>query len=715
MIDRRCFLGTLLAMPAAQASRPLEESHFPDRLHQFVWRNWELANLDRMAEAVKARPRDLESVGRRMGLPPKPVLTPGQQRRIYITVIRQNWHLLPREQLLALLGWSGERLDYTLKEDDFLDVKLGPKPDCPAVVYSTPSEEARKRAGQIRRAVAPLLKEPGEPPFAFIPRLSAPASAQPPPASQPRIVYSYFALYGDPLLEPSLDPFPDGYLDRLAAAGVNGVWMQAVLPTLASDRRFPEFGRRGEERLDNLARLAERLKRRGVGLYLYLNEPRSQPAAFYARRQHLRGAESRGFYAMCSAQPEVREWLESAVHRVFTAAPALAGLFTITMSENLTNCFSGFHPETCPRCRNRKSWDGVGEVLAALHKGLRAASPDARFIVWDWGWPDDLSENLIPKLPKDARPMSVSEWSQPVERGGVKTRVGEYSISVVGPGPRATANWKRARDAGLRPMAKVQFNNTWEISAVPYIPVAYLVAEHCRNLAGAGVEGMLASWTLGGYPSPNLEIAREFSINPRISVDAAVEAVAVRRFGTAKASAAMKAWRGFSQAFQEFPYGVGVYFIPTQHGPANLLRPRATGVPASMILFPQDDIKRWSGAYPPTVARDQFRKLAVRWEPALETYREAAAGEDLAIAEACGLHFRSTANQFEFYLLRDGSGDRPRMRALAEDEITCAEKLCGLARRHSVLGYEASNHYYYRPADLAEKVLNCRYLLEHAL
>jgi hypothetical protein len=32
-----------------------------------------------------------------------------------------------------------------------------------------------------------------------------------------------------------------------------------------------------------------------------------------------------------------------------------------------------------------------------------------------------------------------------------------------------------------------------------------------------------------------------------------------------------------------------------------------------------------------------------------------------------------------------------------------------------VIGYEASNHYYYRPTDLAEKILNCQYVLDHEL
>src|SRR6185503_16226874 len=32
----------------------------------------------------------------------------------------------------------------------------------------------------------------------------------------PRYLYSYFALYGDPQMEPERDPFPDAYLEKLA-------------------------------------------------------------------------------------------------------------------------------------------------------------------------------------------------------------------------------------------------------------------------------------------------------------------------------------------------------------------------------------------------------------------------------------------------------------------------------------------------------------------
>ena len=65
----------------------------------------------------------------------------------------------------------------------------------------------------------------------------------------PCYLFSYFALYGDPLMEEDIDPFPDGYLQKLGRLGVNGVWLQAVLRNLAPSKIFPEFGQGWEKRL----------------------------------------------------------------------------------------------------------------------------------------------------------------------------------------------------------------------------------------------------------------------------------------------------------------------------------------------------------------------------------------------------------------------------------------------------------------------------------
>ena len=152
----------------------------------------------------------------------------------------------------------------------------------------------------------------------------------------------------------------------------------------------------------------------------------------------------------------------------------------------------------CDRCKHRSDTDIIAEVVATIEAGVHRARPDARVIVSDWGWKGhgDARE-IIARLPPSVWLMSVSEWSMPIERGGVKTTVGEYAISAVGPGPRADRHWTAARAAGVKTAAEVQFNNTCEIASIPYLPVMDLVAEHMQNLAPKRLDGMLIGWTMG--------------------------------------------------------------------------------------------------------------------------------------------------------------------------------------------------------------------------
>ncbi len=737
---RRSFLQSV-PLALFGPSPALAEPHFPNRLFQYVWRNWELANLDRLAHVVSARPQQLAAIARAMGLPPKRALSADYLRRIYITVIRQNWHLLPESQLVQLLGWDSARFSFTLKEDDFLAIKLGrDKPACEPLRYTAPSTSALRHAARIKAALAHAIpggiKTLGQPRLAFIERLSAihPSAKPELPKTREtwptRFLYSYFALYGDPLMEGDAAGLPDGYLQRAAESGMNGVWIQGVLNTLAPSRIFPEFGQDSETRLANLRALVERARLFGVRVYLYLNEPRAMPAAFFVNRPGLRGSPSGNVYAMCTSTAEVRDWLRQSLGHIFREVPGLGGVFTITMSENHTNCFShggawgDRNPAAngCPRCRRRTGADTIAELLQTIRDGVRDHSPTAEILAYDWGWGAPLAEALIPKLPPDTGIISISEWAQPVSRGGVDTTVGEYSMSVVGPGPRAQAHWTLARARGLKTIAKTQFNNTWEISAVPYIPVLPLVLEHCENLVNAGIDGVMASWTCGGYPSPNLRAASAYSRSPRPGRAQILHAEAGRLYGNAAAEDAVRAWHIFSEAFQSFPYGVSIYVLPLQHGPANLLRLHPTGLAPGMILFPHDAYMNWKGAYPAPVVQKLMAALAARWRDGLAILEKLGpphtpeAALELAIARTCHTHFESTANQVEFYLLRDEAPAatphrqhviRRRMIELAVRERALALVQYAVTRDESLIGYEASNHYYYTPADLLEKVLNC--------
>ena len=369
-----CAMAMILAMPCKACKTPLpgaDGKHpavtyapFPDALSAFVWRNWPVVPAERLADAIGASVADLEAVARDMGLPvPQPAVSPLWRRKGYITVVRRNWHLLPYCQLKHVLDMSGKELAFSLTEDDFLFVKLGnTKPFCSPIAYSAGMAE---RGRERRRALARVLAEEGvvpmapeAPRFSFVGELSATFSTDAincvPPESSPfdlRLIFSYFADYGDPLGDDEIGSYPEGLLARLAANGVNAVWLHTVLSTLARDPKYPEFGEGCERRIANLKKLVARAAKYGVKVYLYMNEPRAHNDSFFEKpgRMEARGAKRThdGLgYARCTSCPETRRWLRDALKSVFAQVPGLGGVFTITMSENLTNCASRWGKDT---------------------------------------------------------------------------------------------------------------------------------------------------------------------------------------------------------------------------------------------------------------------------------------------------------------------------------------------------------------------------------
>ena len=736
-------------LPQGDAPAPIVGRHFPDRLHEFVWRNWNAVEPAKLAKILGASVPDIKAMAMAMGLPPDAKVPRELRERGYITLIRRNWHLLPYEQLLELLELTPERLAFMLREEDFLWVKLGRlKPRCEPLRYHAPDEVARHRAAEIRRVVETDFGEdlcrPAEPRFDFVRQLSQPLGSfsRPKPLEDQsgslRLVYSYVAVYGDPLSNPKLDPYPDGLLQRLAAAGINGVWLHAVLRDLApGGKTFPEFGVSHERRLSNLRALVKRARKYGVGVYLYLNEPRAMPASFFKNRPELAGVREGESTALCTSQPAVRLWMAEALAQVFRRVPDLGGVYAITASENLTSCASHGDWRSCERCKGRSDADIISEVAATIEGGVHRGNPKAKVLVSDWGWRGHGSApDIIARLPKTVWLMSVSEWSLPIERGGIKSTVGEYSISSVGPGPRALAHWQGAQQAGLRTGAEIQFNNTCEIASLPYLPVVDLVAEHCHKLVSAvKLDAMLIGWTMGGYPSPNLQLAERLGRSPASNVNAVLGALAQERFGPAGAPHARKAWTLMSDAFRQYPFHVSVvYTSPVQCGPANALYPTKTGYKATMWGIPYDDVEGWRGPYPPEVLAAQFEKMVAGWQPGIAELQAAVdespldrrheAQADLRLAQAAAIHFQSVANQTRFILARDTLAKPrdtipPEERHRLQDEVTrclkseiaLARQLFALTQEDSRIGFEPSCQYFYLPLDLVEKVVSCRWLL----
>jgi hypothetical protein len=155
-----------------------------------------------------------------------------------------------------------------------------------------------------------------------------------------------------------------------------------------------------------------------------------------------------------------------------------------------------------------------------------------------------------------------------------------------------------------------------------------------------------------------------------------------------------------------------------------------------MVGLPYDDVDGWRGPYPADIFANQFEKVSQGWNEGIALLQQAvakvpaeqkeAAEMQLRFAQAAQLHFASVANQVRFTVMRNQLLDQSQsiskneyqqlnenIHQILQDEIDICQKLFTLSRQDSLIAFEASNHYYYVPADLIEKVINCRYIAEN--
>ena len=685
----------IYSLPAL-GKAPVSLPHFPTRQQAFIFRAAEYVPKEKIANILGT---DVDTVARAMADMGMPDYDPGDiwLTRGYITIIRRMWHILPYDQLLELLDTDEQTLARLMRDEDFLDIKLSDKPLCERVVWRELSDIEKERTREIKRIMADVNLF-GKPPFAFeydVPRLSFSGKER----FSTRMIYAFSGLYQHAFDVDSEDFISDDQLNAYRALGVNGIWMQGVLSQLV---RFPfdsAVSEGYEKRQSRMRTLTERLSRYGMKLYLYLNEPRSMPLQFFEAYPELKGHVKGGDACLCTSVDEVKDYLRDSVERLCREIPLLGGFFTITRSENLTNCYSHAgnqkNPCNCPRCRER----GVGEVIAdtisCFLEGARRVSSDIKVFAWSWRW-DEHSEDVISHLPSGVILLSQSELDIPFDIGGVKGNVVDYSMSITGPGEIAKREWALARERGLEIGAKVQINTTWEASTVPAIPVSPSIDGHIKRLGDEGVSHLLLSWTLGGYPCRNVAAAAKYFYE-KCETDVSD-------------SRLLAAEKQFSEAFGEFPFHIVVlYHGPQNAGPSNLLFEEPTGYKASMTCFAYDDLKRWSGIYPVDIFEAQLEKLCRKWKIGLDMLPDDDS-EGVVMAKAAYCLFRSSLNQVRFIRARDDGRYADAVNA-AENELTVAKNMLSLMNKNAAIGYEAANHYYFSKGQLAEKIINCNYII----
>lgn len=766
-----------LNLPQMTGTQIAHYPYFPTKQQLFIWRNWEMVTVQKIADILDTTADKVNELAAGMGLPVPADYNPEYCKRGFITIIRNNWHVLPYSQLLKLLDMTEDELAYTLKEDDFLYVKLSDKPDVPPVKYTPLTDEQRKETAKLKFYIQKhFTKYNGKitaKEFDFYSDFRNTAEQkknitfriQPDDTKKAesheivigkdgieicavdeaglmrglndlsdkelcegkivrdtrfevRMIYSYSALYGDALIDGGLASYPDALLKEYSRIGINAVWVHCVLYKLIEFPWAPALSAGWEQRQKGLQDFTERAAQFGIKVYLYMNEPRSMPLSFFQKHPELLGYAEGDEGTLCTSLPQVQAYLSDAVTQLCSAAPGLGGFLTITASENLTNCYS--HPliTTCPRCSKRKPHEVFAEINLLIARAAHRVNPDIRVIAWNWSWNGRIES--IDAIAKElagsgVSVMCTSEEGVTKNIGGIDISVIDYSISLVGPGKLAKQTWQAAKAQGLKTIAKVQFNNTWECATVPYLPVLDLVKQHMVGLIENEVDGLMIGWTLGGYPSVNLEIMSQY-----YWTNGDPEGIFDHIYGE-DAGTARRAVSVFSKAFQNFPFHIGTLYSGPQHmGPANPLFEHDSHLRATMTGYPYDDIEQWRSVYPLEIFENQLRLTAEGFKEGLDLLsgKQLSGLTDNAAAAYC--MFQSAYQQTAYNRIRnayDAQTDDTQRAVLREiilellnQEIEVAEMLYSIVIRNAAIGYEAANHYFFNKFSLMEKIICCEYL-----
>lgn len=697
----------------------LQDLNFVKDWQTVIFRNYSYVPTERIAKVLKTEEAIIDKEASRLGL-----IFEEQNlifdKKGYQTIIRNNWFLLPYSQLMALVGMTEEKLNFILREEDFFAGKLGGfKPKVEEIEYCPLSGEEKIETKKIASVVRKYFRSDKVKPFEFFNNSNKNTHKDFTERQNDSnlIIHGYLSPCGNAFKTDSREYLSDELLMEYANCGIKGIWIHGVLSTLSYNPFNPAESEGYEDNRKELKALIDRALKFGIKIYLYLNEPRRIPLEKFKGQEHLCGTILNGFASLCTSTKEVREYLYNAVKDLVVYCENLGGIFNITMSENLTHCKSRVYTD-CPRCKEIPVEKLCADVINLMAKAIRDSGTSTELIANLWGWAPNMewteSQILhgIELIDKDVSVMETSEFWLDLNKGGVKLNLVDYSISNPGPSKLSVLKFKKAKELGHKVYAKVQVNNSWECSCVPYLPAFDLIVEHLNNLREVDVENLLLSWTTGGYPSKTLKLVDEYYSKKDFSLQKFYEE------NYSHAEIVRRAVSLFCDGFRNFPFSIYVlYYSPHTLGPSNLWSLKQEKKSSSMVCFSFDDYKTYMSPYPYAVYIRQYRKLLNRFEKAIELLEKYIYDKDIreiySYMRVAYVHFKADLLQTRFSHYKDKPIKNKEILLDClnkEREITI--ELIELMANDSCIGFEASNHYFYTERNLLEKIINTDKLIQ---
>lgn len=533
------------------------------------------------------------------------------------------------------------------------------------------------------------------------------------------------------------DYYPEGYLNRLAHCGVNGLFIVVKLSALCPSGVIPEYGRDSARRLAKLRRIVEKCARYGIRVFPLCIDP----AAFVANspvfhaHPDLAGHRVGHQVFFCTESKTGAAYLEEVGRTLFEAVPGLGGMIVLSVGEAGSHCYSGSYPgadlnNNCPRCCRFQPWEIMERAFQRLEMGIHSVAPAAQLISWPYGqfwyWNLDTIPEAAAHVPEGVTLMHNFESSGQVRQLGRLRTVWDYSLSYTGPSEIFVRCAEAVRARGTPLFAKLQTGCSFETGTVPFVPVPGILYDKYREIHRLGVTGVLHGWYHGNYPSLMTKAAVELSMTPFPRSEREFLLKLARKDWGAQAGKVCRAWNWFKKAYKQLPatHVLG-WYGPTSNGTAwpLYLEPRNLPLSPSWELgWPPsgDHVGECAPAFTISEVLMLLQRVSWSWERGVEILRTVhippgavpALKKDMDVAEALLALFQSSLNIFTFYALREELAfeSRPpvrkemlhRLSELVHQEMQGTGKLLELVRLDPRLGFQSEAEGYMFSAETLE-------------
>ncbi|MBR7104066.1 MAG: hypothetical protein IKC65_03905 [Lentisphaeria bacterium] len=538
-------------------------------------------------------------------------------------------------------------------------------------------------------------------------------------------------------LTDDIDYYPEPYLDRLAAEGVNGIWLTIVWKEMADTSFFPMDPKR-EQRIGKLKRTVEKCRRYGIKVWVFCIEPMSWTEQHVPPFEDMRGDchFANIAHSFCIASENSKKYIRDTVYSIFRDTPHLGGMMLISLGERATSCLSYVYSskqgkQACSgRCGMSNS-QILNGVLSAIRQGIRDAGSDAQVLSWLY----NPTAQQIPEwwfsLPEELDHEKILAFN--FESGCSKAQDGrvysggDYWLSCPGPSDRFGRMAAAAR-GHCDFAAKIQVGCSHELATIPFMPVPGNLYEKYHAMKQLGITHVIQCWYFGNYPGLMNRAAGELAFENFEDTELDfLSRLAAPEWGNAYAPQIAEMWHRFGRAYSSYPLDIQFqYYGPMHDGvvwPLHLKQvmrslprswkpdaaPAGDAVGESMI---NHDLNN-------TVILT--RTLAEQWKIAAEILPELrrvfaddpARQRDCDLYEALELLFSSGARIMAFYQMRAALFSSPlgchalleEMRRIVHAEKAASARMIRLCESDCRLGYHSEAEVFkFYPAKLQWRI-----------